>query len=303
MLRCSRRSVAAWAPPAAAQPARDPLAEVAVVVGVEAVEGEGARASRPAPGAGSSSPGRHGRPAGRQTLRNPAVHGSRPRLASVASTALDQPVPGREAGRCVLDRRRQHRIAGEPPPAAVGVGPGPDRARDRDGERTAQRDAVQAPRAQCRGVHAARRAPGAVERDLLAGRLVPDQPERVAADPAAVGHDHAQHGVRGDRRVDRVPARAPGRRAPRPSRGGAARRRLPGSHARAGRGRAAGSGIGSSGRHAAHLVLVPAQPADRQEGDARRISDATKIPSSPAAWAATPPTMLPTIWPRPRNTE
>ena len=43
---------------------------------------------------------------------------------------------------------------------------------------------------------------GAVERDLPAGRGVPDQPERVAADAAAVRHDDAQDGVRGDRRVD-----------------------------------------------------------------------------------------------------
>ncbi len=285
-----------------AQPERDPLAEVAVVVGVEAVEGQGAegRSQRWEPDQLAGPPG--------ASLGSPGGCGTRPSMAPGPGLrlhplhGLHQPCPRREPGRRVLDRRRQHRIAGEPAPAAVGVGPGADRTRDRDGERTAQRDPVQALRAQCRGVHVPRRAPGAVEGDLLAGRLVPHQPERVAADPAAVGHHHAQHGVGGDRGINGVTARAPARPAPPASRGGGERRPLPGSHARAGRGRAPGQAWSSVATPPTWCSYRRSRLIGRK-AIARRISDATKIPSSPAAWAATPPTMLPTIWPRPRNTE
>ena len=197
------------------QPRRDPVAEVAVVVGVEALGGQGAqgRGQRGEPDPLAGPP--------RAPLGPPdAAEPGRPRLpAQVRLRGLDgvhQPGPRREPGRRVLDRRRQHRVAREPAPAAVGVRPGADRARDRDGEGPAQRDPVEAPLAQRRGVHPGGRAPGAIEGDLLAGRLVPHQPERVAADPAAVGHDHAQHGVGGDGGVHGVPARRqhgqPGRR-------------------------------------------------------------------------------------------
>ena len=69
------------------------------------------------------------------------------------------------------------------------------------------------PAAQRRRIGRGRRAPRPVECELAARGRVPDQPERVATDPAAVALDHGQDGVRGDRRVNRRPARSEDREA------------------------------------------------------------------------------------------
>ena len=70
-------------------------------------------------------------------------------------------------------------------------------------------------RAEAAGVGRRRRPTRAVQRGLPSRGRVPDEPERIAADAAAVGHDDGQDRVRRDRRVDRVAAgaqdREPGR--------------------------------------------------------------------------------------------
>ena len=118
-----------------------------------------------------------------------------------------EPVPGREARLGVLDRRGEDGVARQAAPPAVRVAPRSDRAGDGDAERAAERDPVEALVPERLRRRARRRSPGAVEPDLLGRRLVPHQPERVAADPAAVGHDDGEDRVGRDGGVDRVPAR------------------------------------------------------------------------------------------------
>ena len=126
---------------------------------------------------------------------------------------LDEPrsMPG--------SRRRPARWPGpggrrrQPAEPGVGIGPGADRARHGDGQRPAQRDRLVAGSPQGGRVGAGRRPARPVERDLATGRRVPDQPERIAAEAAALGHDDAQHGVRRDRGVDRRAARSQDRQA------------------------------------------------------------------------------------------
>ena len=93
------------------------------------------------------------------------------------------------------------------PHRRVRVGPGADGTRDGDRERAAERDAVQAGCPEPVRVDAGRRPAGPVERNLLAGGLVPDQPEGVAADPASVRHHHAQDRIGRDRGIHRVASR------------------------------------------------------------------------------------------------
>ena len=127
--------------------------------------------------------------------------------------------------------------------------------------------------AQRRGIGRAR-APGPdpLSATCSPGGLVPHEPERVAAEPAAVGHHDGEDGVGRDRGVDRGPAggriarpawvarwcgatTAP--RAPRSQPGGDERRTSRGLERH---GQAPGPG--------AEQVLVPAQVAERQQGDA-----------------------------------
>ena len=143
---------------------------------------------------------------------------------------------------CQLDGRRRGSRRATAGRRRVGVAPRADRARDRDRQRAAPRQLRSARwRAGTRRVRARAGAPGAVERRLPPRRRVPDQPERVAADAAAVGHDD-RRGRRSSRSPHRRRSRRPaGRRARPPSRGGAARRPRRATRARAGRApRAAG---------------------------------------------------------------
>jgi hypothetical protein len=55
------------------------------------------------------------------------------------------------------------------------------------------------------GIDGRRGPSGPVQRDLLAGRRVPDQPEGIPADPAALRHDDCKDRVRGNRRIDGGP--------------------------------------------------------------------------------------------------
>ena len=104
---------------------------------------------------------------------------------------------------------RGSRRRGQPAEPPVGVAPRSDRARDRDRQRPAERDRRVSPRRGAPPASARGRRPArTVERELPPGRRVPDQPERVAADPAAARHDHAEHGVRRDRGIHRRPAGA-----------------------------------------------------------------------------------------------
>ena len=116
-------------PPAAREARGDPLAEVAVVVGVEPLGRRASAASRRGPGAGSARRAATAAPARRQIC----VEAARPRLgAEPPRRALDRarsarPRPGTRLG--LLDRRGQHRVPRQPAPAAVRVGPRADGAR------------------------------------------------------------------------------------------------------------------------------------------------------------------------------
>ena len=197
------------------QPAGQPFAQLAVVVGVEPLAREGGQRARERrqPDPFARSPGTPvGPPHGAEPGAPPGIADRRGRPLHGA----DEPVPGREPGLGLLDRGSQDRVPRQPAPPAVRIGPRPDGARHADPVRSPERDPVQPGVAQPGGGGPGRRPTGPVERDLFADGLVPHQPERVAADAAAVGHDHAQDRVRGDRRVDRVAARGkdrePGRR-------------------------------------------------------------------------------------------
>ena len=231
---CGPRSPRVTMRPDVLEDACLPVAEVAVVEGIEAVGRERLERRRqrrePDPLAGSprppvrpvdgEEPGASGPSAGRHDRGRPLDR-------------VDEPVPGREAGPCQLDGRGQDRVPRQPAPGAMRVAPRADGARDRDRERAATRQLGQTAGAEERGVGPRAGPPGAVERGLPARRRVPGQPERVAADPAGVGHDHREGGIRGDRRVDRGAAGAQDRRARPRSRGGAARRPRRANRARA----------------------------------------------------------------------
>ena len=148
-----------------------------------------------------------------------------------------------EAGRCghavacQLDGRGEQRRARQAPEPGMRVGPRANRARHGDRQRAVERERGHPGRPQTGGVGGVgggRRPARSVERDLRPGGGVPDQPERIAADPAAVRHDHGQDGVGRDRRVHRGPAGTQDSEARRRSRGGAARRPRRGCRARPG---------------------------------------------------------------------
>ena len=253
-------------------------------------------------GSRTTSPARRPRPPGCQTLRKPSDHASRPSDAAVRSTADDQPVPGREAGVGVLDGRGEDGVARRAGPSVRARRPrsGPRRApRSRAGPRSGIRSRPRS-RSACAEA-AARRPPRAVERDLLAGRLVPHEPERVAADPAAAGHDDAQDGVGRDRRVDGV---APGGQHREPGGRREVMRRddraagATGDPRRTGRGTAAAvSHPPSRPPRARRSAPGRRRPGARSRRNAasgrsatpRNTNETRKMPSSPARRAASPP--------------
>ena len=285
--------------PAAASPRAWRVAEVAVVERVEPVGGEGLE--------------------GRRQRRQADALARPPRPAVRPVDRAER----RRRGRCVdaierrgpLDRRRRSASRPGSPSAAssmagarigpprqpaeprVGIAPGADRAGHRDRQRPAQRDRrVAGSRAGPPRQLPAGARPEPLSAHLATGRRVPDQPERVAADAAAVRHDHAEHGVRRDRRIDRGAARAQDRRGRPRSRGGAARR------PRHGVPRASGTGAhgrpsvtsrpGRPGLRAPTGQIVCSCARSRDSGTIAmpsRISVAMNIPSMPSQSAATPP--------------
>jgi hypothetical protein len=119
---------------------------------------------------------------------------------------LDDPGEPRRDGDAVareLDGRFQQDVRCQPAEPFVRIGPRPDRAGNGDRGRTAHRDRAVARRSKGRRVDARCRATGAVQRELRPRSRVPDEPERVAAEAAALGRDDTEHSVRRDRGVDR----------------------------------------------------------------------------------------------------
>ena len=120
---------------------------------------------------------------------------------AVGLDARHEPVPRREAVHRDLDRPAEDLGARQPSESVVGVAPGPHRAGDGDRHRPVVGERLHPAGAECRRIRGGGRAPRPVQGDLLPRGLVPDEPERVAADAAAAAHDDAEDGVRGDRRV------------------------------------------------------------------------------------------------------
>jgi hypothetical protein len=124
--------------------------------------------------------------------------------------------PGRETLAGQLDRGREDIRPRQPPEPPMGVTPRAHRTGHRDRERTAQRQRRQASGAQRIRIGRGRRPAGAVQRVLMPLGRIPDQPERVATDPASGRHHDPQDRVRRDRGVDGGSTRAedpePGRR-------------------------------------------------------------------------------------------
>ena len=157
------------------------------------------------------------------------------------------------------------------------------------------------------GVDGCRRAARAVERVLSAGRRVPDQPEGIAADPAALRRNDGQRP-----RSWRSPRRPPshpgeGRRGRPRSPGDAVRRPRRASRAPAGPGPTGGRrsrGVGSD-----RTGTTPSSSSSRRSwasGSSANPSStavAMSIPSIPRASAANPPIKAPMIWPTARKTE
>ena len=289
-------------PPAAARPARDPLAEVAVVVRVEPLVGERPEGRRERREPDRARPGATGGPRAARPRRKPVGPRRDPEARVGPLDRADQPVPRREPGLGVLDGRRRGPRPATAGPSAGGrpptTGPRPGTVIP-SGPRSGIRDSP--PAAQRLGIGRRRRPPGAVDRHLLARGLVPDQPERVAADPAAAGHHDAQDGVGRDRRVDGVPAGGEHRE---PGRGREVVRRDDRARGRPGRAGAVMPPRRATPGLPDDEVLVPPQLGERQERD-RRASPARRrrCRRAPSVSAAIPPTIAPRIWPIPRNTE
>ena len=272
----------------------------------------GSAACAASAGRRTSSPGRHGRPSGRQTSRKPAGPRLRRRGSrSVASTARMSPShAGNPASACSMAAARTA-SRDEAPPARVGVGPGADGARDGD-RRTGPRSGIRSSpaAAERRDVSPAAGArPDPLSATCSPARLVPHQPERVAADPAAVRHDDAQHGVRGDRRVHRVAARGqhrqPGRRGEVVGRDDRAAR----ARGRAGPGQARGVGRSCLRPRTARLARdrrsarSAAAGASGRSATASSTSERRRSRRGPPSRQRSRRGWLPMIWPRPRNTE
>ena len=122
---------------------------------------------------------------------------------------LDRPhevLVGREATPGHLNRGSQQRRDRQVSPTGMRVGPGPDRAGDGDRERPAEGERHQPAVPEGLRVCARWGASRPVECSLGAGRLVPDQPERVPPEAARLAHHDRQDRVRRDRRVDRAAA-------------------------------------------------------------------------------------------------
>ena len=141
--------------------------------------------------------------------------------------------PRRKRPRSPRPRRCSHPRPGSRPPPARSPGPGPRRAtagrgrawaapqgtnRPGRGDRAAAREAgrVAIPaRREWRRVHRRRSPARPVECRLAAGRRIPDEPERVAADPAALGHLPPR--ARRSWRSPRPPPNPPARSTPSPA--------------------------------------------------------------------------------------
>ena len=134
----------------------------------------------------------------------------------------DEAIPGGEPLPRQFDRGSEDLGPRQPAVSPVGVAPGADGAGDRDRQRTAIGEGREPACPEGLGIGGGGRPAGAVQGGLPAVGLVPDQPERVTADPTAGRLDDAQHGVGRDRRVDGVPARAEDRQT---GRGGEVMRR------------------------------------------------------------------------------
>jgi len=167
------------------------LAELAVVERVEAVVGKAPE--RPGKGreadelAGSPCPAV--RPIRREEWRVRAdsfCNGARAPLDRV-----DQLAPGRKAASRQLDRRTEDLRHGQATEPAMRVAPRPDGSRNGHRARSADGHDPEALAPELGRVSTARRPARAVQRQLqalavAAAACVPDQPERVAADPARI---------------------------------------------------------------------------------------------------------------------
>ena len=160
--------------------------------------------------------------------------------------------------------------------------------------------------------------------DLPSTRGVPDEPERVATDPATAGQHDTERGVRRDRRVhsraagpqDGQPGRGREvvRRDDRAVRASGERDRRPRPSVRERTGRA---GLGRMGRvgwmsHAdapealadpSSMCSCARSRASGMTAIPSRTSVAMNMPSMPRRSAATPPIRAPVIWPMARKTE
>src|SRR5438552_16490034 len=74
--------------------------------------------------------------------------------------------------------------------------------------RTAEGEAIEARPAQAHGIRISRRTAGPVQRRLRPRARIPDQPERIPAQSACLGHHDREGGVRRDRGVQRRSTRA-----------------------------------------------------------------------------------------------
>ena len=119
----------------------------------------------------------------------------------------DEAVPGREPFLGELDGRAEDRPTVQSAGPLVCITPRPNGTRHRDREPAAEGQPRQPSIPECRGIRRARRTSRAVERQLSSCRRIPDQPERVAAEAAAVRHDDGEYRIRRDRGIDRRTAR------------------------------------------------------------------------------------------------
>ena len=190
------------------EPVRDPLAQLAVVVGVEALVRERPQRAGEGPQRGPARPGAGPvRAAARRSGTRPSTARCRARRTSGRWRTASPSQAGKPASACSIAAartasrdRRPHRPCASPHDRTA---PGTVIA-----ERAAERDPVEALRPRSASADAPDGArPEPLSADLLGRRLVPHQPERVAADPAAVGHDDGEDRVGRDGGVDRVPAR------------------------------------------------------------------------------------------------
>src|SRR6185503_14595178 len=161
--------------PGGGQCARLSLAEVAVVVAIEAI----ARQRLQRPGEGRllhTFAGVEGATVGPEDLVEPTT-GRFARERRHRLHVVDELVGRREAVPCQVDRGSQDGLARQAPEPRVRVTPRADRAGDGDAQRPAERDAAMAVSAQPRRIDAGGASTGAVECQLPVRGRVPDEPE------------------------------------------------------------------------------------------------------------------------------